>query len=128
MSMMLKSAASAFALLMLVSVACAEDKEEAQPSEPSCTGNTMQMVECLKAKTAEWDKRMNTAYQKALKDAGPKQKDQLRAAQRLWVQYRDANCLYYGLGEGTIARIDAGECMRNMTEARAKELEEVGEQ
>ena len=47
---------------------------------------------------------MTVAYQQALKDAGPQQHDQLRAAQRLWIQYRDANCLYYGLGEGTIAR------------------------
>lgn len=127
MSTMLKTAAGAFAMLMLASVACAEDKDKDE-GEPSCTGNTMEMVECLKARTAEWDKRMNTAYQKALKDAVPRQKDQLRAAQRLWIQYRDANCLYYGLGEGTIARIDAGECMRNMTQARAKELEEAGEQ
>ncbi len=47
-------------------------------------------------------------------------------AQRLWIQYRDANCLYYGMGEGTIAGIDAGECMRNMTQARARELEGLG--
>jgi uncharacterized protein YecT (DUF1311 family) len=32
------------------------------------------------------------------------------------------------LGEGTIARIDAGECMRNLTEGRARELENVGHQ
>jgi uncharacterized protein YecT (DUF1311 family) len=96
--------------------------------EKSCDGNTFEMVECLKAKTAQWDKRMTIAYQQALKDAGPKQHDQLRAAQRLWIQYRDANCLYYGLGEGTIARLDAGECMRSMTEVRARELEGLGHQ
>jgi uncharacterized protein YecT (DUF1311 family) len=84
------------------------------------------MVACLKAKTAEWDKRMNIAYQQALKDAGSQQREQLRVTQRLWIQYRDASCLYYGLGEGTIAGIDAGECMRSMTEARARELENVG--
>jgi uncharacterized protein YecT (DUF1311 family) len=39
---------------------------------------------------------MTVAYQQALKDAAPQQHDQLRAAQRLWIQYRDANCLYYG--------------------------------
>jgi len=97
--------------------------------ESSCDGSTYQMVECLKAKTAQWDKRMNAAYQQALKDAaGDKQREQLRTAQRLWVQYRDANCLYYDLGEGTIARLDAGECMRSMTETRAKELENLGHQ
>ena len=56
----------------------------------------------------------------------PQQREQLRAAQRLWIQYRGANRLYYGLGEGPIARIAAGECMRNMTEARAREREGVG--
>jgi uncharacterized protein YecT (DUF1311 family) len=95
------------------------------PGDPdaTCDGSTYEMVDCLKAKTAYWDKRMTVAYQAALKDAAPKQREQLRVAQRLWIQYRDANCLYYGMGEGTIARIEAGECMRRMTEDRARELD-----
>ena len=111
------------AMCLAASLAHAGDQGD---PEKSCDGNTYEMVECLKAKTAQWDKRMTIAYQQALKDAVPQQHDQLRAAQRLWIQYRDANCLYYGLGEGTIARIDAGECMRSMTEARARELEGLG--
>jgi len=91
--------------------------------DQSCDGSTYEMVECLKAKTAQWDKRLNAAYQQALKAAQPKQAEQLRAAQRLWIQYRDANCLYYGLGEGTIARVEAGVCMFDMTKRRADELE-----
>jgi uncharacterized protein YecT (DUF1311 family) len=125
MSMMLRFVICAAAVFALASVAQAGDQGD---GEQSCDGNTYQMVECLKAKTAEWDKRLNLAYQKAVQDAGSAQRDQLRAAQRLWVQYRDANCLYYGMGEGTIARLDAGECMRSMTEARAKELEGLGHQ
>jgi uncharacterized protein YecT (DUF1311 family) len=125
MSMMLRMAIGLSAVLALVSVAHAGDQGD---PEQSCDGNTYQMVECLKAKTAQWDKRLNAAYQKALQDAVPAQRDPLRAAQRLWVQYRDANCRYYGMGEGTIARLDAGECMRSMTEARAKELEGLGHQ
>ncbi len=124
MSMSLKIVLGAAAMLTLASVAHAGEGDP----EASCDGNTFQMVECLKAKTAQWDKRMTIAYQQALKDAVPAQHDQLRTAQRLWIQYRDANCLYYGLGEGTIARLDAGECMRSMTEARAKELEGLGHQ
>ena len=65
---------------------------------------------------------------RAAVEALAEQRDQLRTAQRLWIQYRDANCLYYDLGEGTIARLDAGECMRSMTEVRAKELENLGHQ
>jgi uncharacterized protein YecT (DUF1311 family) len=123
--MMVRISVCVAALLALVSAAQAADQGD---PEPSCDGNTFQMVECLKGTTAQWDKRLNAAYQKALQDAQPAQRDPLRAAQRLWVQYRDANCLYYGMGEGTIARLDAGECMRSMTEARAKELEGLGQQ
>jgi len=121
----LKLSIAAAAMVALASAAYAGDQGE---PEQSCDGNTFQMVECLKARTAQWDKRMTTAYQQAIKDAGEKQREQLRSAQRLWIQYRDANCLYYGLGEGTIARIDAGECVRNMTKARAEEFEGLGHQ
>ena len=112
-------------VLLVTSAAHAADQGDAAPS---CDGSTVEMVECLKARTAEWDTRMTMAYQKALKDAGPAQREQLRAAQRLWIQYRDANCLYYGMGEGSIAGVDAGECMRSMTEARARELEGLDHQ
>ena len=122
---MVRTLAAAAALLLALGGARAGDQGD---PEPGCDGNTYQMVECLKAKTAQWDKRLNTAYQEALKDAVLKQQEQLRAAQRLWIQYRDADCLYYGLGEGTIARIEAGSCMLTMTEARARELEGVGRQ
>lgn len=121
----LRMMTGAVAILALASAAHAGDQGE---PEKSCDGSTYEMVECLKAKTAEWDKRLNTAYQKAVQDAVPAQREPLRAAQRLWIQYRDANCLYYGMGEGTIARLEAGECMRSMTEARAKELEGLGHQ
>jgi uncharacterized protein YecT (DUF1311 family) len=91
--------------------------------EQTCDGSTYEIVECLKTKTAQWDKRLNAAYKQALEDAQPKQREQLRAAQRLWIEYRDANCLYYDLGEGTIARIEAGYCMKDLTQTRAQELE-----
>lgn len=104
----------------LASVAHAGDQGD---PEPSCDGSTYQMVECLKAKTAQWDKRLNAAYSKALDAAQPKQRGQLRQAQRAWIAFRDANCLYYGMGEGTIARIEAGDCMYSLTKTRALELE-----
>jgi uncharacterized protein YecT (DUF1311 family) len=117
---MLKVCVSVASVLLVASAARADDQgDSVQP----CGGSTPEMVECLKARTDEWDTRMTMAYQRALKEAGAPQRDQLRAAQRLWIQYRDANCLYYGMGEGTIARVDAQECLRSMTEARARELE-----
>jgi uncharacterized protein YecT (DUF1311 family) len=123
--MKLQTVTAVMTVLLLAPASHAGDQGAA---EQSCDGSTFQMVECLRAKTAQWDQRLNVAYQKAVQGAQPAQREQLRAAQRLWIQYRDANCLYYGMGEGTIARLDAGECMRSMTEARAKELEGIGQQ
>ena len=91
--------------------------------DQECGVSTPEMVDCLKAKTAYWDKRMTIAYQRMRKAGEPKQREQLLIAQRLWIQFRDANCLYYDLGEGSIARIDAAECVYRMTKARAEELE-----
>jgi uncharacterized protein YecT (DUF1311 family) len=115
---------SAAALLGAAAFAFAGDQGE---PEQHCDGSTPEIVDCLEAQTAQWDKRMNAAYQEALKDAEPKQREQLRKAQRLWIQFRDANCLYYDLGEGTIARIEAGYCMKDLTKTRAVELEDKTE-
>jgi uncharacterized protein YecT (DUF1311 family) len=115
---------SAAALIGAAAFAFAGDQGE---PEQRCNGSTFEIVECLKVQTAQWDKRMTVAYQEALKDAQPKQREQLRKAQRLWIQFRDANCLYYDLDEGTIARIEAGYCMKDLTKTRAVELEEKTE-
>jgi len=66
--MMLRLAIGLAVVLVLGSVVHAGDQGE---PESSCDGNTFQMVECLKAKTAQWDKRLNVAYQKAVQDAQP---------------------------------------------------------
>jgi uncharacterized protein YecT (DUF1311 family) len=100
--------------------ASAQDKGE--PNQ-ECGVSTPEMVQCANYKTAYWDKRLNAAYARALKETEGKQREPFRAAQRLWVQCRDANCLYYSRGEGTIARIDAADCMYRMTKSRALELE-----
>lgn len=117
----------ALAAAALIGAAVCASAQTESNSEPGCDGSTYEMVECLKGKTASWDKRLNAAYQKLLKEIQPKQREQLRIAQRSWVQYRDANCLFWSLGEGTIARIEAGDCMYRMTKDRAEELEGVGQ-
>jgi len=50
--------------------------------------------------TAQWDKRLDAAsFENS--DNG-KQRNWLHVAQRLWIQYRDSNCLSYDLGDGTL--------------------------
>jgi uncharacterized protein YecT (DUF1311 family) len=88
---------------------------------------TVEIVDCVGALTAAWDRRLNNAYRKLMGETEPSSRERLRAAQRLWIQYRDANCAWYGGGEGTIARIEAAECLRSMTASRSMELEEEAE-
>jgi uncharacterized protein YecT (DUF1311 family) len=110
------------AAVLIGAAAFAFAGDQGEPDQ-SCDGSTYEIVECLKAKTAQLDKRMTIAYQRIMNAGEAKQREQLRVTQRLWIRYRDANCLYYGLGEGTVARIDAGDCMLRMTQSRALELE-----
>jgi uncharacterized protein YecT (DUF1311 family) len=95
------------------------------PDYPPC-GNqpsTLAIVDCVAAKTASWDSRLNAAYRDLMTRAYPPQREPLRAAQRLWLEYRDANCGFYAAQEGTIRRVQAAECLRAMTQDRALELE-----
>jgi uncharacterized protein YecT (DUF1311 family) len=113
-----------FVLVTVAALAAGPARSQDHDAEDcSDRDSTPEIVECLGGQTAVWDRKLNTAYQKRLDSVSARQREALRAAQRLWVQYRDANCRYYAAGEGTIARIEAAECLRSMTESRAKELE-----
>ena len=94
---------------------------------------TIDIVACSEGRRAVWDARLNQAYQvlQSMLAADPDakaQREQLTKAQRLWVQFRDANCEYYYRGQGTIRQIRTAECLRSMTEARAIELQGEGPQ
>jgi len=98
--------------------------EQGEPG--TCNGSTYEMVDCLNAQRAHWDKELTIAYQRAMKSATPQARTLLRDAERAWIKYRDANCSYYAAGEGTIARINAAACLRDMTRKRAQELSSGG--
>jgi uncharacterized protein YecT (DUF1311 family) len=86
--------------------------------------STADIVECLATQTAVWDRRLSSAYQKLFESLPARRRDRLRNAQRLWIQFRDANCAYFASRSGTIARVEAGQCLLRLTTARAMELEE----
>jgi uncharacterized protein YecT (DUF1311 family) len=84
---------------------------------------TLGIVACLNQQTTIWDQRLNLAYQALAQRSDAGQQQPLKVAQRLWISYRDANCRFYGSAEGTIRQIEAAQCLRAMTQARACELE-----
>ena len=87
--------------------------------------STLAVVECVQAKTKVADQRLNAAYQALQARIDAAQRQPLLAAQRLWVQYRDANCGFYAVQDGSIRQVQAAECIRSMTEDRARELEKA---
>jgi len=66
-----------------------------QPSTPA-------VVERVQAKTNVADQRLNAAYKALQARIDAAQRQPLLAAQRLWVQYRDANCGFYRTQDGSI--------------------------
>lgn len=98
----------------------------AQPSElEACgqEGSTVGIAGCLLRRAEIWDRRLNEAYAALQRRITPEQRDMLRAAQRLWISYRDANCAFYAAQDGSIRQIGHAECVRATTEARARELD-----
>lgn len=87
--------------------------------------STVEIVACVDAKTKIWDDRLNKAYKELPKRIDAGQLDPLKEAQRLWIKYRDTNCMFYGSQQGSIRQIQAAECRRSMTRDRALELEQA---
>lgn len=85
--------------------------------------STVQITDCLLAAAERWDKRLNAAYQKIMTNQPVEQQERMRKAERLWVQFRDANCDYYINIPGTRANYIYAECRRVLTAQRAIELE-----
>jgi uncharacterized protein YecT (DUF1311 family) len=119
--------------LILVVLTCvsarplqAELAAQAPAPEEDCGDrkSTADIVECLATQTAVWDRRLSAAYQKLLDSLPARRRDRLRSAQRMWIQFRDANCAYFASRSGTIARVEGGQCLLRLTTARAMELEE----
>ena len=116
----------------LFSRACAEHW---QPDSGKCHDqeNTLAIVNCIAARTTEWDHRLNDAWKAVTtmlaSDADMKKRmPSLKAAQLAWIKYRDLNCAYYGTDGGTIRQIEVADCMHDMTQARAIELQTQGPQ
>ncbi|WP_341645228.1 lysozyme inhibitor LprI family protein [Thauera sp. SDU_THAU2] len=87
-------------------------------------GVTAAMHDCIGEEHARQDARLNAAYKKLTALLPAERKNELRAVQRLWIQYRDANCRFYADPDGgTLATLRAGLCGLEMTAQRAKELE-----
>ncbi|MCZ7171404.1 DUF1311 domain-containing protein, partial [Salmonella enterica] len=63
-------------------------------------GVTIDMHACIAAEHERQDGRLNRAYKQLTSQLTPARKAQLVTAQRLWVQYREADCSFYADPDG----------------------------
>lgn len=92
------------------------------------SGVTVDIVECSLKKLAEADAELNETYRRlAQKSGGERRGAKLRAAQRAWIKYRDANCDYETEigGGGSMATFEYNGCLTGMTADRTTELRQM---
>jgi uncharacterized protein YecT (DUF1311 family) len=91
--------------------------------------STMGMIECVDQEVQVQDKALNAAYATAMGDLNDRQKTKLRAAQRAWVAFRDADCASLQDEDwGSLSRITANICVLQRTVERTIELEDYPDQ
>ncbi|SEW10209.1 Uncharacterized conserved protein YecT, DUF1311 family [Aliiroseovarius sediminilitoris] len=111
--------------------------------DPSCIGvasnacqtatpggeTTIGIADCIQAETQAWDVLLNREYKATRKAHAGDQVvlDQLLAAQRAWIAFRDAECaLAHALWrDGSIRVIVAANCMMVQTARRTIELRDM---
>ncbi|MGY0561353.1 lysozyme inhibitor LprI family protein [Luteimonas sp. A277] len=120
----------ALACLISLSMSCTADATDSA-SYSACMEQsnsvTSNMLDCIAAELQTQDARLNSAYRTLQAQLSSERKQELTAAQRLWIQYRDANCGFYADPEGgTFATLASNQCVLDETTQRAEELETLG--
>ena len=104
---------------------------------------TLGMSSCLMAEAAAWDRHLNDEYKATMavfdeQDAEeaaafpglPQRSAALKAAQRAWIAFRDAECAlaYAQWGAGSMRSIAGAGCRADMTATRTIELRAMREE
>jgi uncharacterized protein YecT (DUF1311 family) len=97
----------------------------AKDSPCSGVAMTVELGRCFAQANDSADAKPNSIYRGIMARLGKSDADRLIAAQRRWIEYRDANCLaeralYAG---GTAAYPAFIACLEAMTRARTEELQ-----
>ena len=122
-------------LLMLSLPALAADQDPLDTALNACLAkpealSTPGMVECADAAIRGWDKRLNEVYQQVMTDLDPKSQELLRASQRRWVAFREAEREAMGgpwrQDRGTIIRVLTVNADLSAIKERVQELQLYG--
>ncbi|GAB5446623.1 lysozyme inhibitor LprI family protein [Gymnodinialimonas sp.] len=83
------------------------------------------LTECASRDLSFWDGLLNNAYQQVIATLDAPQEENLRAAQRAWITFRDLTCDMEAarFEGGSIAPMIGLDCHARLTERRARDLE-----
>jgi len=123
---MIKHYLAGLALAGVLPMAVAEDYTPAYGQCMDKASSTVAMSECIGVETHVQDQRLNRVYKQLMGKLDAGQQKSLRDVQRKWLAYRDGNCQFHVQASGgTMAQLEGGSCMMDMTRDRAAELERV---
>jgi uncharacterized protein YecT (DUF1311 family) len=92
--------------------------------------STPGMVECAEEAIRGWDKRMNEVYRRVMAELDPKSRELLRASQRRWVAFREAEHEAmegpWRQDKGTIIRVLTADVDLSAIKERVQELQLYG--
>ena len=113
-------------LAFLAPMALADDNSPAYSQCMDKASSTVAMSSCIQAETQLQDQRLNRVYKQLTSKLQPAPQKSLRDVQRQWIAYRNANCTFHVQASGgTLAQLEGGMCVLDMTRERAAELERV---
>ena len=100
--------------LSLPALALDCSRQETEGAARACSGQRLK----------DADKKLNEAYRTLLKRFDTQQQTMLRASQRAWLGYRDAQCrmVASGVDGGSAQPMVTADCLGDLTLARLKEL------
>ncbi|MEZ5466294.1 MAG: lysozyme inhibitor LprI family protein [Lysobacterales bacterium] len=91
--------------------------------------STQGMRHCIDQSQAAWDKELNRLWRELMAELGPEAKEKLRASQRQWLAFRDAEYealnSAYGAMSGTMFQPMHAEALANITRDRAGQLDSL---
>ncbi|PCF96543.1 lysozyme inhibitor LprI family protein [Vreelandella nigrificans] len=99
----------------------------ATANEACDNANTqMELTQCTAQVYQEADGELNEAYQELISKLSQSSSDQLRAAQRAWIAFRDAECAYESsaVEGGSAQPMVRNGCLTALTKQRTERLRE----
>jgi uncharacterized protein YecT (DUF1311 family) len=102
------------------------------PQDQGCkdAATTAAMRTCENSRYERSEQKLNAEYGRLMKQLDRSRQEKLRAAQRAWLSFRDANAAFVEseAENGSLAPILKISALADMTEARALELARIGKQ